>query len=309
MQSHQKMDTLVRESLANRIEAEILPQTQNTPVREVEIAPGKVVFIKLEGTNETGSIKVRPAANMLYHAAKDGLLHPEIIVVESTSGNTGIGVAWVCQQLGIEYHNFSPDTLSQQKREKLTEYGARLMFSSGGTDEATAHLKRVLADHPDRYYWPSQFTNNNNWRAHLEQTVPELLKQVPHVQHVFCGFGSGGTATGTAHALKDTGIKLSVVQNTEERAKRVEGMRNLAWISKPDIADMDVIGWENMYSADPDTILPIAKYIYENNDQLLVGPTTAAILTHTVLSKDAHIAVISPDNGERYPKWVDQVTE
>lgn len=303
------MDKVVKESLAKQINREILPQTQNTPMLTVEITPGRVVHLKLEGANETGSIKVRPAANMLYHAAKDGALRPGIIVAESTSGNTGIGVAWVCQQLGIEYHNFSPDTLSQQKREKLTEYGAKLMFSSGGTDEATAHLKQVLADQSDRYYWPSQFTNNNNWRAHLEHTVPELLRQGPQVQHIFCGFGSGGTATGTAHALRGTGIKWSVVQNTEERAKRVEGMRNLAWISKPDIADMDAIGWENMYSAAPETILPLAKYIYENNDALLVGPTTAAILTRTVLCEDEHIAVISPDNGERYPKWVKQVTE
>jgi len=244
---------------------------------------------------------------MLYHAIKTGELRPNAIVCESTSGNTGIGVAWVCQQLGIEYHNFSPDTLSQQKREMLTKYGAKLQFSSGGTDEATAHLQEVLKSDPEKYYWPSQFTNSNNWRAHLEHTIPELLRDVPQVQRVYCGFGSGGTATGTAHALAGTGIKLTVVQNTEDRAKRVEGMRNLAWISKPLIADIDLIGWDNMRSADPDTILSIGKYIYEHNDGLLVGPTTAAILTETVKSREEHVAVISPDGGERYPKWVEQV--
>lgn len=301
------MRTIVEESLVQQIESDILPLTLNTPVREVKIAPNRIVHIKLEGENQTGSIKVRPAVSMLYHAAKTGELHPKMIVCESTSGNTGIGVAWVCQQLGIEYHNFSPDTLSQQKREMLIEYGAKLRFSSGGTDEATAHLQEVLKSDPEKYYWPSQFTNSNNWRAHLEYTIPELLRDVPQVQRVYCGFGSGGTATGSAHALAGTGIKLIVVQNTEERAKRVEGMRNLAWISKPLIADMDLIGWDNMRSADPDTILPIGRYIYENNDGLLVGPTTAAILTETVRSSEEHVAVISPDGGERYPKWVEQV--
>ena len=298
---------LTNEMLVERMETEILPQVGNTPVCQVQIAPGRKVWLKFESENPSGSIKVRPAAHMLHQALISGDYKSGMIVAESTSGNTGIGVAWVCQQLGIEYHNYSPKSLSEQKRQMLTQYGAKLFFAEGGTDEATKDLEKTVAAEPDKYYWPSQFTNENNWRSHLEFTAPELLAQIPDVQEVWCGFGSGGTSTGFAHALAKTGVALRVVQNTKDRAKRVEGMRNLAWISKPPIADLDAIGRDNLHNADPDKLLPLAKYIYKENAGFIVGPTTAAILTQAIESSAETIAIVSPDNGVRYQEWVDQV--
>lgn len=274
----------------------------NTPVHTLRVAKDRTIFLKEEGKNPAGSIKDRPALNMLLQAIHLGLVHEDTIVAESTSGNTGIGVAWVCHELGLEYHNYSPGTLSQKKRDFLRGFGAHLHFSEGGTDEATKLLKADMEANPGLYFWTSQFTNDNNWRAHSENTAPELLQQVPDVDEVWVGFGSGGTSTGFAHALQSTNIKLGVVQNTVDRSKRVEGMRNLAWISKPPIADIDLIGPENMFDTDPDTLVDIAKYIYEENG-FLVGETTAAILTQAVKSTAPVVAVVSPDNGDRYPNW------
>lgn len=297
------------EQLVTQMENELLHQVGNTPVREVQIEPERVVWLKFESENPSGSIKVRPAAHMMHQAILHNDFTPNMIVAESTSGNTGIGLAWVCHQLGIEYHNYSPKSLSAQKQQMLIGYGARLFFADGGTDQATQLLTETYAADPDKYFWPSQFTNDNNWRAHYIYTATELLEQVPDVEEVWCGFGSGGTSTGFAHALANTNVALRVVQNTADRSKRVEGMRNLAWISKPPIADLDAIGEENMYSADPDTLLPLAKYIYKANDGFIVGPTTAAILTQAVKSKANCIAIVSPDNGNRYEEWVKQVVE
>lgn len=296
------------ERLLQQMEDELLPQVGNTPVCQLQIEPDRTVWLKFESENPSGSIKVRPAAHMMHQAIRNNDFAPNMIVAESTSGNTGIGVAWVCHQLGIEYHNYSPKSLSAQKREMLNSYGAKLFFADGGTDQATQLLKETMAANPDKYFWPSQFTNDNNWRSHSIYTAPELLKQVPDVEEVWCGFGSGGTSTGFAHALANTDVALRVVQNTVDRAKRVEGMRNLAWISKPPIADLDAIGEENMYSADPDALLPLAQYIYEANAGFIVGPTTAAILTQAIKSKASCIVIVSPDNGVRYPEWVEQVT-
>ena len=279
----------------------------NTPIHKLRFDDNRDIYLKEEGKNPAGSIKDRPAYNMLLQAIKVGLVKPDTVVAESTSGNTGIGLAWVCSELGLEYHNYSPKTLSAQKRSILTGYGAKLFFADGGTDEATKMLSAVVADNPNYYFWPSQFTNNDNWRAHVNHTAPELIRQLPQANEVWVGFGSGGTSTGFAHALHNTGIDLRVVQNTLDRAKRVEGMRNLAWISKPPIADLDAIGTSNMYNTDPDTVLDVAQRIYSENNGFVVGPTTAAILTQAVKSQAPTIAVVSPDNGERYPDWLEQV--
>ncbi len=280
----------------------------NTPIRKLWLTPHRAVYMKEEGKNPAGSIKDRPALNMLLHAILNGDVTQDTIVAESTSGNTGIGLAWVCHELGLEYHNYSPNSLSEQKRAILEDFGAQLFFADGGTDEATALLRTRLEAEPEMYYWASQFTNDNNWRAHLEGTAPEVLRQVPQVEQVWVAFGSGGTSTGFAHALNGTGVDLRVVQNTLNRARRVEGMRNLAWISKPPIADLDAIGRKNLYSADPDRLLDLAQRVCLYNDGFIVGPTTAAVLTQAEHSEAREIVVVSADNGDRYPDWVEKVT-
>lgn len=274
----------------------------NTPIRPLRITDDRVIHIKEEGKNPAGSIKDRPAMNMLFHAIHSGAITSDTVIAESTSGNTGIGVAWVCSELGLEYHNYSPSTLSEQKQSILRGYGATLHFSEGGTDEATKMLQKEIDENPNRYFWTSQFTNDNNWRAHTHYTAPELLRQVPDVDEVWVAFGSGGTSTGFAYALAKTDVELKVVQNTRERARRVEGMRNLAWISKPPIADLDAIGRDRMLDTDPETYLDVAQRIYQFNG-FVVGTTTAAILSQAEKSEAPNLVVVSPDNGERYPDW------
>ena len=280
----------------------------NTPIRKLWLTPNTFLYMKEEGRNPAGSIKDRPAFNMLLHAIRSGEVTSDTVVAESTSGNTGIGLAWVCHQLGIEYHNYSPRSLSKQKRTILDGFNAKMFFSEGGTDEATKMLRARVQQDPGFYFWASQFTNDNNWRAHLENTAPELLRQRPDAQEVWVAFGSGGTSTGFAHALKGTGVALRVVQNTVDRARRVEGMRNLAWISKPPIADLDAIGRDNLYSTDPDALIDLARRIYHYNG-FVVGPTTAAVMTQAERSEAAVRVVVSADNGDRYPDWMEQITK
>ncbi|MCB0062888.1 MAG: pyridoxal-phosphate dependent enzyme [Caldilineaceae bacterium] len=279
----------------------------NTPVRKLHMGNDRYIYLKEEGKNPAGSIKDRPALNMLLQAIREGHVMPDTVVAESTSGNTGVGVAWVCSELGLEYHNYSPASLSEQKQKLLREYGAKLYFSEGNTDQATEMLLARMEEDPDAYFWTSQFTNDNNWKAHVEHTAPELLRQVPDVNEIWVAFGSAGTSTGFAHALQGSKIGLRVVQNTLDRTKRIEGMRNLAWMTKPPIADLDLIGQENMFDTEPDTLLDIARQVYVENDGFVLGPTTAAILTQAIKSSAPTLAVVSPDNGDRYPDWEQNV--
>ncbi len=299
--------SLTTQSLSNKVQ-KLATLVGNTPIRKLWLTPNRFVYMKEEGKNPAGSIKDRPALNMLLHAILNGEVTQGTVIAESTSGNTGIGLAWVCHELGLEYHNYSPSSLSGQKRDILADFGAHLFFSDGGTDDATKMLKAKIENDPDFYFWASQFTNDNNWRAHLENTAPEVLRQVPQAEEVWVAFGSGGTSTGFAHALKNTNVKLQVVQNTVVRERRVEGMRNLAWISKPPIADLDAIGQENMYSTDPDALIDLAERIYQYNDGFIVGPTTAAVITQAERSTAKALVVISADNGSRYLDWANQVT-
>ncbi len=299
--------SLTTQSLSNKVQ-KLATQVGNTPIRKLWLTPQRFIYMKEEGKNPAGSIKDRPALNMLLHAILNGEVTQGTVIAESTSGNTGIGLAWVCHELGLEYHNYSPSSLSGQKRDILADFGAHLFFSEGGTDDATKMLKAKIEEDPNFYFWVSQFTNDNNWRAHLDHTAPEVLRQVPHVQEVWVAFGSGGTSTGFAHALKNTGVKLQVVQNTLLREQRVEGMRNLAWISKPPIADLDAIGQDNMYNTDPETLIDLAERIYQYNDGFIVGPTTAAVITQAERSQAKDLVVVSADNGSRYLDWAKQIS-
>ena len=120
----------------------------NTPIRKLWITPYRFLYIKEEGKNPAGSIKDRPALNMLLQAILDGEVTQDTVVAESTSGNTGIGLAWVSHELGLAYHNYSPKSLSIQKRAILEDFGAELFFADGGTDEATRMLRARLEADP-----------------------------------------------------------------------------------------------------------------------------------------------------------------
>lgn len=283
----------------------IIPLTQNTPVIPVMLRRRSLVLIKFEGRNNLSqSIKDRPAINMITEAIRNKELTRGMTLIESTSGNTGIGVAAVCQRLGFHYINFSPSSLSSHKRAMLELFGAEIELSEGGTDEATRALERAFAADLKRYYWTGQFTNDNNWIAHEKWTGPEIDAQAQKTEEVWCGFGSGGTSRGLAQHFLYRPTSVHVVQNTLDRKKRVEGMRNLAWISKPPIVDIDLIGEDNMYSADPARIHEIAKEVRDDNDGLLLAPTTAAVLTIAEKSQAAKIVVVSADDGGRYGEWI-----
>lgn len=281
---------------------------QPTPIRTIRLSERQEVILKLEGANQSGSIKDRAAYNMLLTAAANNELHADTIVAESTSGNTGVALAYYCRQLGIEYHNYSPNSLSPVKRNLLESYGAKIFGCDGGTDEATKMLREVIDDDPDTFFWPSQFENQANPQAHTIWTGPEILQQVPDVETVACAFGSGGTATGLARVAYWHNFGIFCVQNTDCRDDRVEGMRNLNWISKPAIADIWLIQAQGeMVSAIAEELLPVARQVRDLNDGLIVAPTTAAILTQVMGRDLGKTVVVSPDDGERYPEWVGEV--
>src|SRR2546426_1227674 len=164
---------------------------------------GAQVWAKLENLNPGGSVKDRICRAMIEAAERDGVLRPGGTIIEPTSGNTGIGLALVAAVKGYHLLLTMPDTMSEERRSLLAAYGATLMLTedSKGMHAAIGKAEEILADHPD-YFMPQQFSNPANPAAHRLTTASEILQQMPSVDALVAGVGTGGTITGVGEVLR-----------------------------------------------------------------------------------------------------------
>ena len=184
----------------------ILETIGNTPLVELKSfspRPGVQIFAKLEGANPTGSIKDRIALKMIEDAEAKGVLKPNSIILEPTSGNTGIGLAMICRVKGYKFVAVMPDNVTHERRQMLELYGAKIVSSRGtqGSNGAV-RLAKEMAAQDDRYVMLYQYGNEANPRAHYEGTAVEIIKDLPDVDVFVAGLGTGGTLTGNAKRLK-----------------------------------------------------------------------------------------------------------
>ncbi|HEX3752301.1 MAG TPA: cysteine synthase family protein, partial [Streptosporangiaceae bacterium] len=161
-------------------------------------APDVRLWAKLEDRNPTGSVKDRAAFYMVEQAEKDGLLHPGSVILEPTSGNTGISLAMVAKLRGYQLTVVMPENTSAERRQLLQMYGAKIISSpaAGGSNEAVRVAKRIAEENPD-WVMLYQYGNEANARAHYETTGPELLADLPEITHFVAGLGTTGTLMGT----------------------------------------------------------------------------------------------------------------
>jgi len=177
-------------------------------------ATAATIWAKLEGHNPGGSVKDRPALAMIEAAERDGRLKPGGVIVEPTSGNTGVGLALVAAVKGYRTILIMPDTASLERRKVMAAFGAELILTpaaEGGIRASIAKAEQLLAEHPD-WFMPNQFANPANAEAHRRTTGPEILAQVPGPIDAFvAGVGTGGTITGVGEALKAQYPALKVI--------------------------------------------------------------------------------------------------
>ena len=190
-----------------------------TPVHHVRglfSKKGVHIFVKKEWEQLSGSVKARAAFNIIRDAILKGDVHPGKILLDATSGNTGIAYAAIARDLGLRVTLCLPENASSERKTILTQLGAEIIYTSAfeGTDGAQAVALELSQQRPDLYFYADQYKNDNNWKAHYQSTAPEILESFPMITHFVAGLGTTGTFTGTGRRLKEFNphIKLIALQ-------------------------------------------------------------------------------------------------
>jgi cysteine synthase A len=281
-------------------------------VQLARLAPDAQVFAKLEAQNPGGSIKDRIGLAMIEAAEREGVITPgQTTIVEATSGNTGIALAFVCAAKGYDLVLTLPQGMSRERERLLSLYGARFEIteSMGGMNEAVEAARKMASR--DDVFLPDQFSNPANPEAHRTSTGPELWEALEHkVDVLVAGVGTGGTITGTGEFLKERNPKLYVVAVEPESSAvlsgRKPGPHRIQGIGAgfvPRVLNREIID-EVMAVSDEDAVA--TAQVMAAREGVLAG-ISAGAATHAALAiaareafAGARIAVILPDSGERY---------
>src|SRR5690242_13680465 len=200
------------------------------------------MWAKLEDRNPTGSVKDRAAFFMIAQAEKEGLLQPGSVILEPTSGNTGISLAMVAKLRGYRLIVVMPENTSEERRLLLRMYGAEIIGSpaAGGSNEAVRVAKQIAAEHPD-WVMLYQYGNEANARAHYESTGPEILADLPEITHFVAGLGTTGTLMGAGRFLREKVPDVSIVAAEPRYGELVYGLRNIDEGFVPELYDDSVL--------------------------------------------------------------------
>ena len=225
--------------------ANLIEAIGNTPLVELprlSPKPGVRLFAKLEGQNPTGSVKDRIAKYMIEAAERSGDLTPDRVVLEPTSGNTGISLAMICRLKGYRLRVVMPESVSAERAQLLQAFGAEITYSEGlkGTNGSIVVAQEMAAAEPN-YFMPYQYGNEANPRAHYETTGPEILRDMPEVDVFVAGLGTGGTLTGVGHYLKERRPDVKVVACVPHPGDLVQGLRSLDEGFIPPVLDESVL--------------------------------------------------------------------
>jgi cysteine synthase len=223
---------------------DILAAIGNTPlvgIQRISPKPAVRLWAKLEGQNPTGSLKDRIALRMVQEAEARGELRAGMVILEPTSGNTGISLAMVAARKGYGLTVVIPENASEERVRLLELYGAEIVFTPAdrGTNGAIEIARRMAQD--DKYYMPFQYGNPANPQAHHEGTGEEIVRDLPEVTHFVAGLGTGGTLTGAGRRLKQHNPAVEVVAAEPELGELVYGLRSLDAGFIPPILDESVL--------------------------------------------------------------------
>ena len=224
----------------------ILDTIGNTPLVELkrlQPKPGVRLFAKLEGQNPTGSVKDRIALLMVENAEADGALGDGRIILEPSSGNTGVSLAMVARYKGYDVTVVLPDNVTEERQTLIESFGANVVFSEGrhGTNGAIEVAQQMANDEPDKYVMLYQYGNEANPRAHYDGTGEEIIRQLPEVDTFVAGLGTGGTLTGVGRRLKEHNPDARIIAVVPHPEERIQGLRSLEDGFIPPILDTTVL--------------------------------------------------------------------
>jgi [CysO sulfur-carrier protein]-thiocarboxylate-dependent cysteine synthase len=280
----------------------------NTPLVELPtFSPrlGVRLWAKLEGANPSGSVKDRIAVAMLDAAEAAGELGPGSprVVVEPTSGNTGIGLAMLARRRGYRFLAVLPDNVSVERRQLLTLFGAEMRFTPGelGSNGAIRGAQQLVAGDPARYYMPYQYANEANPRAHYQTTGAELLRDLPAITHFVAGLGTGGTLTGVGRRLKEARASIQVIAAEPHPGEGVQGLRSLDEGFIPPVLDPSVLDRKILVTSDDSLVL--TRRLAEQ-EGIFAGISSGAVLYAALRVagqlEQGEIACLFADSGWKY---------
>ena len=263
------------------------------------------IYAKLESYNPGGSVKDRAAYQMIKDAEDAGSLTRDKIIIDSTSGNTGIAYAMIAAVRGYRARIILPKNASVERKKIITGFGAEMVYSSPfeGSDGAIRLAREIYNQEPDRYYMPDQYNNPSNWKAHYLTTGPEILEQTKgRVTHFIAGLGTTGTIMGTGKALKESNPDIQVIAVEPDDAMHgIEGLKYMKNSIVPGIYDSGFPD-ETIYINTDEAYDMVRKII--TMEGLPVGHSSGAALVgamHIAKKIDKGIIVIIfPDGGDRY---------
>ena len=259
------------------------------------------ILAKLEGHNPTGSMKDRIALRMIQEAEASGALTPNKIVLEPTSGNTGISLSMICRRKGYRLVCVMPDNVSTERIQLLEMFGTEIVHSPGaqGSNGAVALAKEMAAD--TKYFMPYQYGNEANPRAHYDGTAAEIVRDCPEVDVFVAGLGTGGTLMGCGRRIREHNPNAQIVAAEPEYGELVYGLRNLDEGFIPEIIDMTVM--TRRIKVGTEDALRRTRQLVEQ-EGIFSGISSGAALHVAVrvaekVSKGT-IVVLLPDGGWKY---------
>jgi [CysO sulfur-carrier protein]-thiocarboxylate-dependent cysteine synthase len=283
----------------------ILDTIGHTPLvelRSFSLRPEVQIFAKLEGANPSGSIKDRIAIKMVEEAEASGQLKPGSVLLEPTSGNTGIALAMIARVKGYSFVAVMPDNVTHERRKMLELYGARIIFSDGSLgSNGAVRLARELVSRDDQYVMLYQYGNEANPRAHYEGTAVEIIEDLPDLDVFVAGLGTGGTLTGSARRLKEYNPAIKIIAAEPLQGDGVQGLRSLEDGFVPPVFDGSLLDTKILVSGSA-----AIRRTRELKDQegIFAGPSCGAAL-HAALRvasslERGKIVVILADGGWKY---------
>ena len=283
---------------------DILHAVGNTPlvgIQRLSPKPSVGLWAKLEGQNPTGSLKDRIAVAMVEDAERAGDLTADRIILEPTSGNTGISLALVARRKGYRVMVVIPDNASEERIRLLELYGAEIVFSPSdkGTNGAIEVARRMAED--ARYFMPFQYGNPSNPRAHYDGTGIEVLRDLPDVTHFVAGLGTGGTLTGAGRRLKEHRSDIQVIAAEPELGEMVYGLRSLEAGFVPPILDESILDRKLLVSS-VDALRATRRLAEEEG--LFAGISSGAVL-HVATRiaselEEGNVVCLLADGGWKY---------
>ncbi|MEW6128536.1 MAG: cysteine synthase family protein [Acidobacteriota bacterium] len=279
----------------------------NTPLLKLKklAAEGVEIYAKAEWFNPSGSVKDRPALNIILEGERSGKLTRDKILLDATSGNTGIAYAWLGAARGYRVKLALPQNASEERKRILKAYGADLVLTNPleGSDGAIREARRLYSENPDLYFYADQYNNDANWRAHYETTAPEIWNQTQgRITHFVAGLGTSGTFVGASRRLKELNPQIHCISfQPDSPFHGLEGLKHMETAIVPGIYD-DSIADENL-EVSTEAAHEYARLL-GRREGLLVGISSAAAVACAVnvakKMQSGVVVAILPDSADKY---------